>query len=124
MKHKGEIFEKAIRNSKISIKKISEEIGYSNRQMYNFFETENLPNSLFIKVGKVISYDFSKDLPELIEYLMLSEPQEAYNLNNSYQQKYLELLEKHVALIAEMDLLKGEKKLVTYKNLPKTRCAK
>jgi hypothetical protein len=69
------------------------------------FERDDLPNELFLRTGKVIGYDYSKDLPELTEFLMLREPQEAYNLNGAYQQKYLELLEKHMKLKEEYDLL-------------------
>lgn len=105
MKHKGKILEKAVRNSNISITKIAELIGYTSRNMYNLFERDDLPNELFIRTGKVIGYDYSKDLPELTEFLMLREPQEAYNLNGAYQQKYLELLEKHMKLKEEYDLL-------------------
>lgn len=105
MKHKGKILEKAIRNSNISITKIAALLGYTGRNMYNLFEKDELPNELFIRTGKVIGYDFSKDLPELVEFLMLREPQEAYNLNSGYQQKYLELLEKHMKLKEEYDLL-------------------
>lgn len=105
MKHKGKILEKAVRNSNISITKIAELIGYTSRNMYNLFERDDLPNELFIRTGKIIGYDYSKDLPELTEFLMLREPQEAYNLNGAYQQKYLELLEKHMKLKEEYDLL-------------------
>lgn len=105
MKHKGKILEKAVRNSNISITKIAGLLDYTSRNMYNLFERDDLPNELFIRTGKVIGYDFSKDLPELVEFLMIREPQEAYNLSAGYQQKYLELLEKHMKLKEEYDLL-------------------
>jgi hypothetical protein len=105
LKHQGKILEKAIRNSHISITKIAELLGYTGRNMYNLFDKEELPNELFIRTGKIIGYDYSKDLPELTEFLMLREPQEAYNINAGYQQKYLELLEKHMKLKEEYDFM-------------------
>ena len=35
--------------------------------MYNLFERDDLPNELFIRTGKIIGYDFSKDL-QLLQY--------------------------------------------------------
>lgn len=98
----------AVRKSKIPIKTIAEEAGYTGRHMYNLFETEELALELFIKIGKIIGHDFSNELPELAAYSVIKEPEVVYETNLQYKQKYLELLEKHVQLIEEMKRLKDE----------------
>ncbi len=108
MKHKGKILEKAVRKSLVPIVTVGKELGFrTGRHMYNLFEKEDLPLELFIRTGKIIGHDFAKDLPEITQFLMIKEPQEAANLNNAYQLKYLELLEKFVELTNQYDQLKN-----------------
>ena len=118
MKHKGKIFEKAIRNSHLPITKIAQLAGYSSRNMYNLFEKEHLPFSLFVKVGKIIGYDFAEDLPEITKFLMINEPEGVYQLESKYKEKYFDLLEKHLALKEEFDEFKSNIQPVLYKKTP------
>lgn len=108
MKHHGKILEIAVRKSKIPITSIADAVGYSGRHMYNLFETEELPMELFMKVGKIIGHDFSFELPDLSTYNIMREPEGVYETNNIYKQKYLELMEKHIRLIEDMEKMKEE----------------
>ena len=78
--------------------------------MYNLFEKPELPMDIFLKVGKVIGYDFSLEIPEITNYTMMTEPQVAFDTNSAYQKKYFELLEKHVLLIEQLNALKEKSK--------------
>lgn len=111
MKHRGEILEKAIRNSKVSITKVAQEYKCSQRNMYNLFETVNLSNEVMVAFGKIIGYDFSRELPELLEYSYVKEPEGIYETAKNITDKYYQLMEKHIKLIEEYDVLK--KKLET-----------
>lgn len=118
MKHQGKIFEKAVRNSKISITKIAQAAGYSSRHFYNLFENESIANELFVKVGKIIGHNFEQDVPELRAYLLAKEPEAEYATNKDYMQRYLELMEKHIKLIEELEAMKSDKEPVIYKKAP------
>ena len=121
MKHQGKIFEKAVRKSNISITKIAKATGYSPRHFYNLFENEIISNDLFVKVGKIIGFNFEQDVPELRAYLLAKEPEGEYISNKDYMQRYLELMEKHIKLIEELESIKGIKEPVTYKKQPAKR---
>lgn len=74
MKHRGKIFEQAVRNSDFSITKITEKLtkaglSTSQRHMYNLFENQNLPLDYFILCGPLLNHDFTNEIPELKKFV-------------------------------------------------------
>lgn len=101
-KSRGEILEKAIRSSKLAITKVAEKKGCSQRHMYNLFASDNISNEDMISFGRIIGYDFSRDIPELVEYMILAEPEMQYKTEQvDWKFKYFELLEKTNKLLEE-----------------------
>ena len=109
MVHKGEIIEKAVRESGISITELAKRIGKSRRHIYNLFNNSNIEWEIIITIGKAIRHDFSKDfsdLEKLNKYMVkdgvsvVMEDTAAYNNNPDYwENKYLELLEDYNKLL-------------------------
>lgn len=111
MVHKGEIIEKAVRSSGISITVLSKRIGKSRRHIYNIFNNSNVDWEMILKISKAIHYDFSKDFTDLDklnkygakEKLSVAmEDNSSYNNDPDYwKNKYLELLEDYNKLLKE-----------------------
>jgi hypothetical protein len=110
-KHRGEIVQKAVRASNMTLAAIARQIGYDRTSLYNFFLNPELPFDIIIKIGKVIHYDFRKDFPELFIHNpanIVSEPEIKYQsqtLNDclkekeNWRSKYYALLEEHNDLL-------------------------
>jgi predicted transcriptional regulator len=117
MQHKGEIVEKAIRQSGYSITKLAKKLGKSARWMYYMFESSNVSIDYILEIGALIHYDFSDDIKELKKYKIVAKNQEVkepthdyksqQDLPDHWKNKYLELLEKHNQLL--MHLTKEKK---------------
>ena len=91
--HRGKIVKKAVSNSGIKIAELGRKLSKSRRFFYIMFETELMPIHYVKQIGEVISYDFSKDIPEL---------QEVHKLNrtdDNWKDKYLKLLEEYNNLL-------------------------
>lgn len=105
MIHKGEIIEKAIRLSGIPISIIAKRLGKSRKHMYNLFENNQVPIETVLKIGKIINYDFSGDIKEILqipdEYKIdvITEPSRNYEDASYWKSKYFELLEQHRYLL-------------------------
>jgi len=99
MEHKGEIIEKAVRNSGLAISKIAAKLGKSRRWMYLMFENPNVPYETVLEIGKILHYDFSDDL-KLVN-ISTSEPIEPYGNKdvNYWREKYYTLLEEYNELL-------------------------
>ena len=118
MQHKGEIVEKAIRESGYSITKIAKNMSKSRRWMYLVFENPNVSLDVIIEIGKIIHHDFSDEVKELIYYkiealkTLSEEPSETYRKQQTeiehWKNKYLLLLEQHNKLLTKLN--NGSKK--------------
>jgi len=99
MEHKGEIIEKAVRNSGLAISKIAAKLGKSRRWMYLMFDNPNVPYEIILEIGKILHHDFSHDL-KLIQ-MSVSEPIEHYGNKdvNYWREKYYTLLEEYNELL-------------------------
>jgi len=103
--HKGQVIEKAVKESGISITQLAKKIKKSRQSVYNIFETQNVPLDLIIEIGKAIHYDFSKDIKQLKVYSTKTDTVIAEEDNAEYwKQKYISLLEEY------NQLLKAKKK--------------
>lgn len=113
MQHKGEIVEKAIRQSGYSITKLAEKLGKSRRWMYLVFDNANVSSDVIIKIGKLIHHDFSDEIKDLPVYRFrtdiseIDEPSEFHLRQqeeiNYWRNKYLDLLEKHNDLLTKLN---------------------
>ena len=103
--HKGELIEKAVRECSFPITLLAKRLNKSRRHIYNLFENPDVSLDIILEVGKIIQYDFSKELKELvaipIEYQIdtlsksLAEPESAAY----WKSKYFELVEQHKRLL-------------------------
>lgn len=120
MQHKGEIIEKAVRQSGYSITKLAKKMGKTPRWMYYIFESSNVSIDYILEIGNLIHYDFSDQIKELKKYKRLNNIDEFKDSPSTYKSKtetveywknkYLELLEKHNLLLSERTISKKTKK--------------
>jgi hypothetical protein len=107
--HRGQILSEAIYATRIPIVAIAELVQKSRRKIYNDFDDPDLSDDALLSYGKILGIDFSKWIPG-IERSIARDPETEYKTQNKYQQKYFDLLEKHVLLIEELNALKAELK--------------
>jgi hypothetical protein len=91
--HRGQIVKNAVSHSGIKIAELGRKLSKSRRFFYVMFENELMPTHYIKQIGEVISYDFSKDIPELKEVHRLN------NTDDNWKDKYLNLLEEHQQLL-------------------------
>ncbi|MDX2360671.1 MAG: hypothetical protein QNK23_07680 [Crocinitomicaceae bacterium] len=110
LQHKGEIVEKAVRESGITITRLTNKMGKSRRWLYQIFERPNVPMDYIIEIGKIIHHDFSKDIRELRVYKQSATPPviDEHEIEfigerakaTYWKNKYVSLLEKYNELLA------------------------
>lgn len=116
--HRGKILRDVIRDSGYTISKLAKDMDISRSTIYNDFQREFISNDEFFKYGKMLGHDFSKEIPELGQYSIIKESNEDYISQKQYREKYYALLENHIKLLHELNLIKGSKEPVTYKKPP------
>lgn len=110
MIHRGEIVERAIRNSGIPLTTIAKKLGKTRQWLYYVFENPNLSLDLIIEIGKIIFYDFSRDIPQIIVNSYSKEQSLDTNFENNqnsdfWKEKYFNLLEEHLDLLKKFSEL-------------------
>jgi lambda repressor-like predicted transcriptional regulator len=116
--HRGEILKGVIHASGYGISKLSKDMKISRSTIYNDFEKEFISNEEIFEYGKMLGHDFSKEIPELGQFSIIKESKEDYISQKQYREKYYELLENHIKLLHELNLIKGEKAPAVYKKAP------
>ena len=107
MEHRGELLEKAIRNSGVPITVLAKRIKKSRRHIYNLFENANIPLETLLEIGKIINHDFTLDLPKLSQFVYTLNPNEIPKSDLTsetieyWKNKYIDLLEKHNILLSK-----------------------
>lgn len=117
MQHRGEILKRVIYEYKnrtgVSILAIARKAGYVQSTPYRHFEQENLAAYIIKKYGMAIGHDFSKEIPELEEqtnvmsdvdfspYGAPANLADCIKQKEMWREKYIDLLERHNALLAE-----------------------
>jgi hypothetical protein len=97
MIHRGEIVEKVVRRSGLSLTKLANKLEISRKTLYNKFDSASLSYRFIQEIGRAIHYDFSLDFPEM--------PKEDHAIGKkdndliSLESKYSNLLEKHIKLL-------------------------
>jgi hypothetical protein len=104
MQHRGEIVERAVRQSGYPLTKLASRLGKSRRWIYNAFENAQLPIDYILHIGKIIHYDFSDEIEELHSKAHHAEdpflhPYAAGKDAEFWRTKYYDLLEKYNQLL-------------------------
>lgn len=112
MQHKGEIIEKAVRESGFSITRLAERMGKSRRWVYQIFESQVVPVDYILSIGKIIHHDFTEEIEELKTYKLniaqqiTNDRQHAFGNNKDevehWKNKYLSVLEKYNDLLISL----------------------
>ena len=104
MQHKGEIVERAVRQSGFKLTEVAKRVGKSRRWMYDAFGNPDLSIDYVLQIGKVIHHDFTVDINELKGMKQsFKEPASEYVREEEtvdyWKNKYYQLLEKHNSLL-------------------------
>ncbi|HRP53400.1 MAG TPA: hypothetical protein PLI97_07810 [Fluviicola sp.] len=103
MKHRGEIIEKAVRESGVSITKIAKQFHRSRQWVYNVFETSDLSLDIILEFGKILHYDFSDEIPQLASSTSSTNYAKSSSENEHtigyWKDKYYNLLEEYNTLL-------------------------
>jgi ABC-type dipeptide/oligopeptide/nickel transport system ATPase component len=104
MEHRGEIIEKAIRNSGIPLTSIARKVGKSRQWVYLLFQNPNVSLNVVIQIGKIIYHDFSGEIKGLsAETSHLNDPfGQKFNEEQSWKEKYFLLMEEHLKLLKKL----------------------
>ena len=107
MVHKGEIVEKAVRSSGMSITELSKRLGISRRHIYNIFNSYTLSLELILQIGKIINHDFTLDFSEINNTNKLLPDNSTTVIDEGlgsdyWKNKYLALLEEYNKLLKDL----------------------
>jgi hypothetical protein len=91
--HRGQIVKNAVVKSGIKIAQLGRKLSKSRRFFYLMFENELMPINYVKEIGEAISYDFSKEIPELKNVA------ETNKIDEYWKDKYISLLEEHNTLL-------------------------
>lgn len=102
--HRGRLLGRIVRSSDMPIKMIMGLMHLSRTTYYNHLKNKDLPLDILNQYGRVIGYDFSQDLPEMldVEKIQSAEPltlEEAILQRNSWRDRYYEKLEEYHAYL-------------------------
>lgn len=121
--HHGTVIELMVRRREFNVSKLAKELNVSRRSVYNYFQSDTIKPDIIFSIGKIIGYDFSKDLPELLFFQEIEKKidltansvnTEPYSVSNRdlYKLKYIDLLERYNNLLLERKY--QSKRLVNY----------
>lgn len=118
LKHRGKILEGIVRKycdqNGFSITALSKKIDQNPSSTYRQFEKEDLPFYIIQKFGKAMGHDFRVEFPEMEDDMGYAVPGtaeidskiyepitllQAIQQRDTWKNKYLELMEKHNALL-------------------------
>jgi uncharacterized protein (UPF0248 family) len=101
MEHRGEIIEKALRNSGIPLTSIARRIGKSRQWIYLLFQNPNVPLHIVVQIGKIIYYDFKDEIHGLSagKHNLNDSQDEKSKEEESWKEKYYQLMEEHLKLL-------------------------
>ncbi len=110
--HHGETIEKVVRRNGHSITDVAKLTKVNRRSVYNWFNQPRLKPEIIYKIGCVINHDFSAELPQLFtpedfergfkEHAPLEQRTDVNN--DIWKDKYIDLMERYTALLAESDM--------------------
>lgn len=102
-KHAGRLVESIIRKQGHNISQLARYMKISRCTLYHWFEHDNLPFEILVRIGSCINYDFSSDFPEVFslnpktrsERNSLQDPYVENENVDYWMKKYILLLEKY-----------------------------
>jgi predicted transcriptional regulator len=104
MQHRGEIIKEAVYKSGVPITELAKRLGKSRRWMYLMFENSNVSLDVVLQIGKLIHYDFSKEIKEfnttanIVNESFVVYAKEATDAEY-WKDKYMKLLEEYNELL-------------------------
>ncbi len=103
-KHKGLLIRTKIKESGLKFNEVAKQLKISRGSLYNLFKKSEIGDTLIIRIGEIVRYDFSLHIPHLKGKINANEKLENYNKEESdkiftLQKKYYNLLEKHNELL-------------------------
>lgn len=104
MVHRGEIIERVVRSSGISLTQVAKRMGKSRSWLYDIFDVADLSLDYVIQFGKVLHYDFSEEIPQIANHRPLTgENALTYGENSVeyWKEKYYAILEEYHKLLME-----------------------
>ncbi len=111
MQHKGEIIEKAVRDSGYPITKLAKKMGKSRRWVYQIFESQNVPVDYVMEIGRIIYHDFAEEMKDLNAYKNSLDNSRVSEVPGSFRSdhheaeywknKYLYVLERYNELLVK-----------------------
>jgi plasmid maintenance system antidote protein VapI len=119
MTHRGEILSKAIEKSQLKKTQIAKLFKCSTRYIYDLIQKEKIPNDVMINFLTKLGYNYELELPELVEFQAIREPEALYKAQANYREKYFELMEKHIKVMEELERYKNP--APSEPSAPKTR---
>lgn len=110
--HRGEIVEKIALGLIPNKSELARVMDMDRTTLYRHFADANLDYGIILKYGKTLKHDFSVEFPELSAFgVSLREPLAEYKAMtlsdalkeaDMWKAKYIDLLEKHTALLRRM----------------------
>lgn len=119
VKHRGEIVNKAIRESGYKVTSLAKRMGHSRKTLYRRLEEPNLNYDYIIDLYKVIKRNPTKDFPELSKYIShdlesYSEEDDSIYLNKNPEEELKkckeelnELRAEFIRVVKERDALRN-----------------
>lgn len=118
--HRGEYLDKIVRLKGKNITKLLPNVGYDRTTYYKHIKDRDLPFRILKQYGDVIPYDFSKDFPEMLEEIPVSQ----FEINtfegmqkdrDFWRDEYGRILKENKTLREENENLKVEIKSLSSK---------
>lgn len=99
-KHAGQILEKAIRKSDVSIAEVSRRLKVTRRTLYYWFNKKAINASIITNIGMAINHDFSEDYPQFLNHINTSSEQTT-DEETAWRNKYIDVLEQYNNLLQQ-----------------------
>ena len=95
----GNILQKAVLKSGISISEIGRRLGKGRSWLYFQFSRNKIPVEVFFQIGNIINHDFTEDVAELRKFAPVSARKNEEESIEYWKMRYYSLLEEHVELL-------------------------
>jgi len=102
MNYTGDMFEKAVRRSGISITVLSRKLRVNRRTLYNWFRRDSVSIDVIYRAAKVIGPDFFHHFPGLELSVQKESVIASAEGVDYWKMKYTELLEKYNELLLKI----------------------
>lgn len=113
--HRGELLERIVGSSGMSIKVLVQKMGISRTSYYNHIKDRELSLDMLHRYGRALGYDFSIDVPEIEKMVnFIDKPicsvDEALLQRDYWRAKYYDLLERHSDYLESVISVESRKK--------------